>query len=573
MHDLVIRGGTLIDGSGAAARKADLAIDGGVVTAVGEVGEGREEIDATGLLVTPGFVDMHTHYDAQVTWDPLLTPSGWHGVTTVVMGNCGVGFAPAAPDRHEWLIGLMEGVEDIPGSALAEGIDWRWESFTEYLDALEKMPRAMDFATQVPHGALRAYVMGERGAANEDATEDDIAAMARLLDEAIEAGALGFSTSRTSLHKSIDGELVPGTFAAKDELFGLGRVLAQKGRGVFQLACEHKDVPAELLWMEELARETGRPVMFNLSQFDQEPALWREVLDALEGMKDAPVYGQVAGRSIGVLHAWRGTAHPFAGCTRYGEVGWLPWEERLEKLRDPEIRRAIIDDEPHDLGEFGNFVTRSWHKMFPVEGGCDYEPEAARSVAAIAETTGKPPAEIAYDALMRDDGDGLLYFPLFNYSDGDLELLRTLHLHEQTRFGLSDAGAHCGAICDGGMPTFMLQHWARDRSRGEKLPLERVIQRQTRLPAETYGLLDRGLLAPGYRADVNLIDFDALDVDAPRLVWDLPAGGRRFIQKARGYKKTIVAGEVVWQDGEHTGALPGRLIRGPTRPAAATSPR
>ncbi len=565
MHDVVIRGGTVVDGSGAPAREADVAIEGARIVAVGSVGSARRELDARGLLVTPGFVDVHTHYDAQVTWDPYLTPSGWHGCTTVVMGNCGVGFAPVAPDRHQWLIGLMEGVEDIPGAAMTEGIRWEWESFPEYLDALERRPHALDFGCQVPHGALRAYVMGERGARNEEATAEDLAAMRKLVREALVAGALGVSTSRTSLHKSVAGEPVPGTFAGRQELFALGDGLADAGHGVFQLAAEHLAVPQELEWIRELARRTRRPVSFNLNQTDWGPDIWKEVVAILDQAAAAgePVYAQVAGRSIGVLMGWQCTAHPFLGSRTARELAPLPWPERLKRLRDPSVRRGILDEQPADLGPFGNVVTRAFDKMFASHGEIDYEPRLEDSIGARARSDGLSPRSLAYDALMKDEGRALIYLPLFNYAYGDLELLRTLHLHPRTRMGLSDAGAHCGAICDGGMPTFMLTHWTRDRTRGDKLPLELVVARQTRGTAELLGLHDRGLVAPGYKADLNVIDHAKLRFLQPEVAFDLPASGRRLVQRAAGYVATLVSGTFTVENDRFTGAMPGKLVRGP----------
>ena len=571
MHDLVIRGGRVVDGTGAAAYSADVAIDGGVVTEVGKVGSGKRELDADGLLVTPGFVDIHTHFDAQVTWDPYLTPSSWHGCTTVVMGNCGVGFAPVMPDRHEWLIGLMEGVEDIPEAALTEGIKWGWETFPEYLDALERSPHAIDFGTQVPHGALRGYVMGDRGSANEDATADDIERMYGLVKESLEAGALGFSTSRTLLHKASDGRYVPGTFAAADEIFGIGKALRDAGHGVFQLAAQHEDVPKELEWMKKLAREYGTPVMFNLSQIDSSPDLWREsarILDEIHA-EGLPIYAQVAGRAIGIMMNWRGTAHPFAAHLAWIEMHQEPWETQWARMQTPEFRDRLIDGERFDLPEFETFVTRSFDKMYPLENGVDYEPDPRNSIAAIAARQGKQPELVAFEQLMKNDGNAMLYFPLFNYTGGDLEVLRELHSHPQTRMGLSDAGAHCGAICDGGMPTFMLTHWTRDRTRGEKLALEHVVRRQTRDTARAFGLNDRGTLEPGMKADVNLIDYERLNFEAPRLVWDLPAGGRRLVQRATGYVATVCSGEIIAQNGEPTGAMPGKLVRGPQQMGGA----
>jgi N-acyl-D-aspartate/D-glutamate deacylase len=567
MHDLVIRGGTLVDGTGARRRTADVAVDGDRITAVGTVGPGRREIDADGAIVTPGWVDMHTHYDGQVTWDPYLTPSGWHGVTTVVMGNCGIGFAPVAPDRHEWLISLMEGVEDIPGAALTEGLTWGWETFPEYLDVIERNPTAIDFGTQVPHGAVRAYVMGERGAANEDATAQDIAAMSRIVEEGLRAGALGFSTSRTLLHRSTDGRLMPGTTASREELFGLGHAIRRAGHGTFQLAAQHEDVPKELEWMRELSREVGCPVSFNLSQIDSQPDLWREGLRILEesAREGLPLIGQVAGRAIGILFCWEGTGHPFLNRVDYLNLHQLPLRERIEQLRRPEIREAICSSTPWSIGEFEDFVTQSWHKMYPVGGDVvDYEPTADQSIAAVAKARGVRPEDIAYDTLMQNDGKGFIYFPLFNYADNSLAPQHTLLTHPNTRLGLSDGGAHCGAICDGGMPTFMLTHWARDRTRGARLGLEQAVRMQTRETAEMFGLLDRGLVAPGMKADLNVIDLDGLRLHAPQMVHDLPAGGRRLTQRAEGYLATICSGTVIRLADEFTNELPGKLIRGPT---------
>ncbi len=572
MYDLVIRNGKLIDGTGERARIADVAISDGRIAAVGQdLGPAKRTIDATGLLVTPGFVDMHTHFDAQATWDPYLTPSSWHGVTTVVMGNCGVGFAPAAPDKHDWLIGLMEGVEDIPGSAMHEGIKWGWESFPEFMDTLGAMPRAIDVGAQVPHGALRAYVMGEAGAKNQVATDEDIAKMAAIVRAGLEAGALGFSTSRTLLHKGMDGEFVPGTFASKEELFGIAKVLGEVGHGVFQCASEHTQVPKELEWMKVVAAETGRNVCFTLSQTDMMPNLWKQIVATLEDCADKgiPLFAQSAGRAIGIMMCWRGTAHPFATYPSWQAIKDLPWAEQIAHLKDPAFRERILAEKPLDMGFFAGFVTRSFDKMYVMgPEGIDYEPLPSQSVAELAKATGKPPQMIAYDALMEHDGEAMIYFPLFNYANKNLEHLHTLHSHPRVKMGLSDAGAHCGAICDGGMPTFMLTHWTRDRSRGERLPIEHVVKRQTQDTAAMYGLDDRGIIAPGYKADVNIIDYERLAFEQPKMVYDLPANGRRLIQDARGYVATIVSGEVIVENGVPTGVLPGKLIRGPqARPA------
>ena len=571
MHDLIIRKGNIVDGSGGDAYEGDVAVDGGTVVEVGTVsGSGKREIDARGKIVTPGWVDIHTHYDGQVTWDPLLTPSSWHGVTSVVMGNCGVGFAPAKPDRHEWLIGLMEGVEDIPGTALAEGINWRWETFPEYLNALETIPRAIDVGTQVAHGAVRAYVMGERGAKNEPASSDDIAKMADIVREAIEAGALGFSTSRTLVHRAVDGEPVPGTFAAEDELFGIGRALGALGQGVFELAPagaagEDLDAPdQEMMWMRKLSAAIRRPISFALIQHDMEPAQYARMLelaaDALE--EGADVIPQVAGRPTSVLMGWQTTVHPFIENPTYLKVADLPFEQRVAELSKPEIREKIVTETVEFSEPLVEFITSSFQKLFPLGDPPDYEPPAEKSVAAMAERDGTSAKAIAYDMMMQRGGKELLYFPLFNYSDGNLDATRRMLLHSRAALGLSDGGAHCGVICDASIPTYMLTHWVRDRARGERLPLEWVVKRQTADTAALYGLGDRGRIASGMKADLNVIDFDKLTLHAPKIAFDLPADGRRLIQKATGYDATVVSGEVTFENGEPTGALPGKLIRG-----------
>ena len=570
MHDLVIAGGRLVDGTGSPARPASVAIRGNRIVDVGDdVGPARRVIDAAGRLVTPGFVDVHTHYDAQVSWDPWVTPSSWHGVTTVVMGNCGVGFAPAAPERHEWLIELMEGVEDIPGAAMAEGITWEWETYPEYLDAIERVPRILDVGSQIGHGPLRAYVMDERGAANEPARPDDIAEMSHLVEEALRAGALGFSTSRTPIHRSKSGELVPGTTAAADELLGIGDALLRAGHGVFQFAPEHIALPTrEWGWMVELARRTGRTVSVNLNQADDGPDVWKDVLRLLDDARDAnvPIVAQAAGRSIGVLMCLHGSLHPLMFHPAYHEVAHLPFDERRAALAEPARRARFVDEVPDDE-LFRKAVIDRFTRMYPVaDGAIDYEPSAEQSVAAVATATGVPPMQLILDHLLTHEGNGMLYLPFFNYSYGDLSFSYELHRHPGTRMGLSDAGAHCGAICDGGTPTFMLTHWTRDRTRGPRLPLEHVVHRQTRQTAELFGLLDRGIVAPGMKADLNVIDLDRLTFEAPRMAFDLPAGARRLVQRASGYAATVCSGVVTVEDDEFTGELPGRLVRGPQRP-------
>ncbi|MFP5325958.1 MAG: N-acyl-D-amino-acid deacylase family protein, partial [Acidimicrobiia bacterium] len=549
MHDLVIRNGTIIDGSGADPRVGDIAIDGGRITAVGAVdARGQQEIDAEGLLVTPGFVDIHTHYDGQVSWDPLLAPSSWHGVTTLVMGNCGVGFAPVRPDRHEWLIGLMEGVEDIPGTALAEGITWEWESFPEYLDAIDRVPHAVDVGTQVPHGALRTYVMGERGAIREDASDDEIDEMARLTEEAVLAGALGFTTSRTKRHRAADGSYTPTLTASPRELVAIAAAMGRTGSGVFELVSDLQDLDAEFTLFREMAATSGRPLSVTINQHDSDPDLFRRLLELVEQAVDEgiDVRAQVAGRPIGVLMGIETSFHPFLFAPSWQQVAALPLADRVTRLSDPDLRERLISEA---AGGFNDF-----HKLFPVSDPPDYEPAPESSVAAIAERDRRRPAEVAYDLMLADGGTGFLYLPLFNYSQFDLEPTREMLTHPHSLLGLSDGGAHCGAICDASVPTSMLTHWGRDRSRGPRLPLPWLVRKQTRETAEAVGLLDRGLLAPGMRADVNVIDFERLRLHKPQMVHDLPAGGRRLIQRASGYRATVVAGEVTFEDGEHTGA-------------------
>ena len=572
MHELIIKGGTLVDGTGVAARPADVAVDSGRITEVGAVQGGAERIiEADGLLVTPGWVDVHTHYDGQVTWDSELAPSSWHGVTTLVMGNCGVGFAPAQPDRHEWLIGLMEGVEDIPGTALAEGIEWEWETFPEYLDALEKRRWTVDVGTQVPHAAVRAYVMGDRGAHNEAATAEDIAAMRAIVLDAIRAGALGFSTSRTLGHRAIDGELVPGTFAAEDELFGIGSALGEAGAGVFELAPLGsagemlEDAWQEVDWMRRLSAAIDRPVSYVLLQADDDPELWRKQLAAsLEACAEgARLFPQIAGRPTGILSGHHTTLCLFSEFPAYAALRerCTSPTELATALADPEVRRSIVSWTPSSPAQ-ADAMTKAYERTFLLGNPPDYEPGPERSLAGVAAASGRSPLEVAYDEMARDGGQGLLYIPILNYATGDLDHVREMMLHPQGLLGLADGGAHTGTICDASMPTFMLTHWTRDRRRGEKLPLEYVVRKQTRDTARLYGMTDRGTVEPGALADFNLIDYDALTLGAPFVTNDLPAGGRRLLQKASGYVATVKAGTVTFEHGEPTGALPGRLVRG-----------
>jgi N-acyl-D-amino-acid deacylase len=571
MHDLVIRGGTVVDGSGGKPFEADVAVDGGVISAVGKVtAPGREEIDAGGKIVTPGFVDIHTHYDGQATWDDVMAPSAWHGVTTVVMGNCGVGFAPAAPDRHQWLIGLMEGVEDIPGTALAEGMSWDWESFPEYLAALAKLPRTIDVGCHVPHGAVRTYVMGERGARNDAPTAAEIEAMARIVEEGLRAGALGFSTSRTVIHKSIDGELVPGTTATAEELIGIGRAMGRVGHGVFEMASDLNPDWNEFGWMESLSRETGLPVTFAMLQSPIKSMSWIEQMASTRHANDngARVVAQISLRGTGILMNWRGTVHPFRSRPSWQAIEGLPWPEQYARLSDPAFKARLLGEanlppQHPDLAPLAMIVNGGWGMQFPLGDVPDYEPAPEQSIAALAAAAGRDPAEYAYDLLMADGGDGFIYLPLLNYADGNLDFLHDMLLNrDDVVISLSDGGAHCGTICDAASPTFLLQHWVRDRDRG-RIPLELAIRRQCRDTALLYGLNDRGLLAPGYLADLNVIDLDALALEKPYLAWDLPAGGRRLLQKARGYVATVKSGRVTFRNGAVTEARPGIVVRGP----------
>jgi N-acyl-D-aspartate/D-glutamate deacylase len=557
MHDVVVRGGLVIDGTGGPGVQGDVAVDGGVITAVGLVDEGgRQELDAHGLLVTPGWVDIHTHYDGQVTWDPFVTPSSWHGVTTVVMGNCGVGFAPVRPDGKDFLIELMEGVEDIPGTALHEGIDWQWESFAEYLDALDRMPRVLDVAAQVPHAALRAYVMGAR--AHEEATAGDVAEMAALTAAAMTAGAVGFTTSRTILHRSQHG-LIPGTSAPPDELLALG---AAVGGGVFQMVSDHAGTDEERAWLTAVARD-GATVTYALAQVGWAPTAYREAMSdavrcAASGLRVIP---QVSVRPTGMLFGLESSLHPFITHPTYRRMAGEPLASRVAALREPSVRAAVLAEEPATHNAIARGLMTRWDQIFPLGDPPDYEPAPSASVAAAAARLGMRPEEVVLDWLLEREGTELLFAPLASYVDGDHSAIREMMDHPATVVGLSDGGAHCGLICDASFPTYLLTHWVRDRSRGPRLSLEKAVHLQTGRTAAAYGFADRGTISVGKRADLNLIDLDGLRLHAPEMVHDLPAGGRRLVQGVDGYRATMVAGVVTYEDGEATGALPGRVVR------------
>ncbi|MGO9060805.1 MAG: N-acyl-D-amino-acid deacylase family protein [Candidatus Binataceae bacterium] len=562
MHDTVIRNANIVDGTGAPARFGDIAIDGGIIASVGaKAGPGRREIDAGSLLVTPGWVDIHTHYDGQVCWDPYLSPSSWHGVTTVIIGNCGVGFAPVKRGQEDYLINLMVGVEDIPEATLAAGIDWQWESFGEYLDALSRKRRAIDVGTQIPHCAVRAYVMGERGAANEDATPEDIARMAAVVRDGLKAGALGLSTSRTEIHRAKTKEFVPGTFAAVDELMGLGRALGDAGHGVFEVVSDLAGPDATLDWMFKLSAETGRPISL-LGVLGDTPL--EQFVDFVKQRKidGARVVTQVGVRFPGQLQSLQSSLHPFITHRTYRSFAHLSLEERVAKMRDPNIRAQLLREGPAVREKMTLGFVTNFKNFFPLGDPPDYEPGQEMSIAARAQREGKTPEELTYDILLQKDGREVIYMPFF-YHGYSFDGIRKAVIDPDCVLSLSDSGAHCGLICDAGLPTYLLTYWVRDRRRGERLLLELAVKRQTRDTAQLYGLEDRGVLAPGMKADVNVIDLANLRLHMPEMVLDFPARGRRFIQRVDGYKYTIVSGEVIFEDGEPTGALPGNIIRGP----------
>jgi N-acyl-D-aspartate/D-glutamate deacylase len=563
-HDLVIRGGTIADGLGGEPVEGDVAVDGDRIVAVGDVpGPGRAEIDAAGQLVTPGFVDIHTHYDGQATWESQVVPSSWHGVTTAVMGNCGVGFAPVRPSDHARLIELMEGVEDIPGAVLDEGIDWAWETFGEYLDAVAARPHDIDLAAQLPHGALRLYVMGERGARLEEATPEDAAEMRRLTAEALRAGALGVSTSRTLNHRTATGDPTPSLKASAAELGAIASGVADAGHGVIELISDFGDLDGEFDLVKDLARLSGGNVSLSLAQSNRDRDGWRAILARVEdaAAEGLPIAAQVAPRPIGILLGLQGSLTPFARCPTFATLAGRPLADQVRTMGDPSFRAAVL----RELAERRR--QPDFERIFPFGDPPDYEPPRDASIARTAERLGASPAELAYDVLMDDGGHAFLFAPFANYADFHLDACGEMLAHPDTIIGLGDGGAHVGTISDASFPTYALTHWGRDRSHG-RFPIGWLVEAQTSRPARAVGLRDRGVVAPGMRADLNVIDLDNLRCERPAMAFDLPAGGRRLLQRATGYTATIVAGRPIAFDGEPTGALPGRLVRGP-QPAPA----
>ncbi len=575
-HDLVVRGGQVADGRGGEPVTADVAVDGGTITAVGTVpGRGAEEIDAAGLLVTPGFVDIHTHYDGQATWDARMTPSSWHGVTTAVMGNCGVGFAPVRTDAHDRLISLMEGVEDIPGAVLDEGIDWSWESFGEYLDAVERRPHDIDLCAQLPHGALRLYVMGERAARLEEATEEDAAAMRSLATEAMRAGAIGFSTSRTLNHRTATGDPTPSLRAGADELEAIALGVADAGHGVVELISDFwPDADGEFELIRSMVARTGVPLSLSLAQSHRQPEAWRGLLARIEAAvaEGLPIRAQVAPRPIGLLVGLQSSYNPFLAFPAYQDIAALPVAGQARALRDPAFRARLLaeiaaaDSAARDgagAGERRGSRARpiDFGRLYPLGEVPDYEPAPETSVRRLAAARGVEPAALMLDLLSENDGRNFLYTPFSNYADGNLDACGEMLAHPHTVFGLGDGGAHVGLISDASFPTYALTHWARDRAHG-RMEVGRVVEQLTSATAAAVGLHDRGILAEGMRADVNVIDFDGLRCATPVMAYDLPAGGKRLMQGAQGYRATVVAGAITYRDGEPTGALPGRLVRG-----------
>lgn len=576
VFSLVIRNGTVVDGTGAPPTPGDVAIAGDQIVAVGKgLAKGEREIDAQGLLVTPGFVDPHTHYDGQATWDPLLAPSSFHGVTTVVMGNCGVGFAPVHGDQHDWLISVMEGVEDIPGTALNEGLKWDWTSFPEYLDALERQPRTIDVAAYVPHVALRTFVMGERGAdPAEHPTDDELLQLTQLVQEGLRSGAIGISTSRTERHRTGKGDNLGTLRSREPELLAIASGLRSTDKGVFQMlsdsyrTLDDDFAESEFQLTRDLARFCGRPVSYTVQQDIEAPERWRDLMELAQSLSDEglDVKTQVAPRPIGILLGLQASANVFSPSREVKAMGGLSLDDKVVLLQDPERRQRILaSHETLTLGPDafeGNRFYGRFDDMFILDDPVNYDLTGLKSLGETARELGLDPREFAYDVQLRNGGRQLIYTPLFNFVDRNFSAIHEMITSPVAMFGLSDAGAHCGLICDASMATSYITVWARDRSDESAIPLESVIHQLTQRPAQHFGFDDRGVIAPGYLADLNVIDLDALDCTPPHIVNDLPAGGRRLLQEATGYRATIKRGVVTFDRGQPTGELPGLLLRG-----------
>ena len=569
-YDVVIRGGTVMDGNGGTPFVADVAVKDGKIAAVGPVGStisgsGTDEIDARGLSVTPGFVDIHTHYDGQAMWDSHLAPSSWHGVTTVVMGNCGVGFAPVRKDTQAKVVALMEGVEDLPGPCLNEGLDWTWETFAEYLTAHERRPHDLDVCAWQPHAPMRVYVMGDRAMALEDANQEDIARMREITAEAVRAGAFGFSTSRTIAHKTLAGEHHPGLKAQENELMGIAMGLKDAGAGFIEMTSDWNtpDPATEFAMVRRIMTASGRPLVFSLNQRHDRTEAWKDLL-ALSSQAAAdglPIRCVAPPRPIGALLGLTGSQNPFAGTRTYRSIAHLPLTKRVAAMRDPEIRAKILADDPKEFNTWSLLGRIGYQRMFRFVAPLNYTPAKEDSITAIAAREGRTPEEVAYDMLIDDDGRGFIFTALVNYANYDLEAVKTMYAREHVIPGLSDGGAHVAFISDASFPTFLFSYWGRDVKDG-RMSIPDLVRRQTREPARFAGLLDRGVLAPGMKADINVIDFPNLGLERPEMIVDLPAGGRRLMQKARGYVATVKAGQITYRNGVATGALPGGLVRG-----------
>jgi N-acyl-D-aspartate/D-glutamate deacylase len=566
-YDVVIRGGTVMDGNGGIPFVADVAVKDGKIAAMGKIaGSGADEVDAAGMSVTPGFVDIHTHYDGQAMWDSHLAPSSWHGVTTVVMGNCGVGFAPVRKDTQDKVVALMEGVEDLPGPCLNEGLDWTWESFAEYLTALERRPHDIDFCALLPHAPMRVYVMGDRAMALEDANQEDIARMREITADAVRAGAFGFSTSRTIAHKTLAGDHHPGLRAQENELMGIAMGLKDAGAGFIEMTSDWNtpDPATEFAMVRRIMEASGRPLVFSLNQRHDRTEAWKDLLAlSTQAASDGlPIRCVAPPRPIGALLGLSGSQNPFAGTRTYRDIAHLPLEDRVAAMRDPEVRAKILADDPKEFNTWSLLGRIGYARMFRFTNPLNYTPSKEASITAIAAREGRTPEEVAYDMLIDDDGKGFIFTALVNYANYDLEAVKTMYAKEHVIPGLSDGGAHVAFISDASFPTFLFSYWGRDVEDG-RMSIPDLVRRQTREPARFAGLHDRGVLAPGMKADINVIDFPNLALERPEMIVDLPAGGRRLMQKARGYVATVKAGQVTYRNGVATGALPGGLVRGP----------